>query len=86
MGDEATEAVAEPSVSIAKVARVPADTTMDLVDPSAISSPRVEVATDDTPAPEVDVGTPFVHTNPQSMLLRRLLMKAIPMTYNSNGR
>ena len=63
VGDEATEVVAKPSVLVAKVPRVPADATVDLMDPSAISSPQVEVAVEETPVPEIDAGTPSIHTN-----------------------
>ena len=48
---------------MAEVARVLAYNTVDLVDPSAISSCQVEVAPDDTLVPEIDVGTQSVHTN-----------------------
>ena len=61
-GDEATETVAEPSVSMTEVAWVLTDIAVDLVDPAAISSPRVEVAAGNTPVLEVDAETQSVHT------------------------
>ena len=62
-GDEATNTIAKPSLFVAEVVRVPTDTSVDLMDLVVISPSQVEIAADDTPVPEVDVGTQLVHTS-----------------------
>ena len=69
---------------MAEVARVPANTAVDLLDHSAISSSQVEVAAGNTPVPKVDVGTQSVHTDLPANVAKEIVDESPSMIYNKS--